>query len=1203
MQTEFIHLRVQSSYSFLESALTTEKIVELAVSYKMPAICLADKENLFSSLEFALYAVKKNLQPIHGVILNIQYDVDIFAEILLIAKDEIGYKNLLKLSSITFTKNDRKICNHITFEDLKEYQEGIIALCCYTDGIVGKCLIARDKEKAIIFAQNLQEIFGDRFYFEIMRHDLPEEQFIEDDYIKIASELSIPLVATNKVLFSEKNMHDAHDVLLCISAGVTKEYPDRKTVSENCYFKSPREMMELFADLPSAIENTVNLKERCCFAAHTNPPMLPNFATKDISETDLIRKEARDGLTLRLDTKFKSENIPMQNQEKIRQEYFARLDYELDIICSMDFAGYFLIVSDFIKWSKKQGILVGPGRGSGAGSVVAWSLLITDLDPIKFGLLFERFLNPERISMPDFDIDFCQERREEVINYVRSKYGNNRVGQIITFGKMQAKAVIKDVARVLSLPYKFADYLTELVPFSAVNPVTLEQAIREVPELANAAKGNGLYNLDGEVELIKLVLDTSLILEGLHRHSSTHAAGIVIAGTDLIDIVPVYKDTNSDMLVVGYSMKYCELAGLIKFDFLGLQTLTVITDCKKLLKEQNVEIDFNDMTFDDEKTYQMLCKGKGVGVFQFESVGMKDALRRLKPDSIHDLIALGALYRPGPMENIPTYIACKHKLQQPDYLHDLLRPILEETYGVVIYQEQVQRIAQILAGYTLGAADLLRRAMGKKIKAEMEQQEEIFVKGAVANKISEAQAKSIFATVAKFAGYGFNKAHAAAYGVISYQTAYLKANYPAEFLVACLNLELNNHDKINLFLQEAKDNNIKIIAPNINISTGYFSVCYRHESERLENSSASSHNPAIASEKIISNTNEKEVMGSCLSRNDVKGVINDVENNESEIQSAIVFALGAIKGITPNFGKLVADERAEKGIFKSIVNFIERLPPKVINSKVLENLIKAGCFDKLHDNRQQLLLSIPKLLAYSVSYHEEQESNQFSLIKVSSLSKQLLVPSDYADKNILAFYEFEAMGLFITNHPLAGYKEIFSKLNILSAADLHNNLPDGINRVTLAGVIQKKDARMSARGRFVTLVLSDPENIFELSIFSEEVLKDYVHLLNVKSLVVVNCDIIKDEGGIKLTAKSFSSIEDAVNNQHFDLQLYPRNDEELQQIIDMLSTRINNDEQSNAKATIYLQSKAVENFVAKIILQNKFFLQNQDFEILKDYTD
>ena len=487
----------------------------------------------------------------------------------------------------------------------------------------------------------------------------------------------------------------------------------------------------------------------------------------------------------------------------------------------------------------------------------------------------------------------------------------------------------------------------------------------------------------------------------------------------------------------------------------------------------------------------------------------------------------------------------------------------------MIYQEQVQRIAQILADYTLGAADLLRRAMGKKIKKEMEEQEEIFVKGAIANNISESQAKSIFATVAKFAGYGFNKAHAAAYGVISYQTAYLKANYLAEFLVACLNLELNNHDKINLFLQEAKDSGIKIIAPNINISEGYFSV-----------------KPVIPR----------------LDRGIQEISKDTVVKPRYDAGSTIIFALGAIKGVTPNFGKLVMDERKARGAFKSITDFIERLPPKSINSKLLENLIKSGCFDELHDNRLQLFSSISKLLAYSASYHAEQESNQFSLIKVSSLSPNILIASDYADNNTLAFYEFESMGLFISNHPLTQYQEIFSRLNILNIADLHNNLPDGANRINLAGVIQKKDSRMSARGRFVTLVLSDPENIFELSIFSEEVLKDYVHLLDVKSLVVVNCDIVKDEGGIKLTAKSFSSIEDAINNKQFELQLYPQNHEELRQIVTLLAARTNNGDQSNAKATIYLQSEDVKNFVAKITLPEKFFLQGQDFEILKGYS-
>lgn len=563
----FIHHRAQSSYSFLESALTIDSIIELTNKHKMPAICLADRGNLFGSLEFALACVKKGVQPIHGAIMNISYMPSEFAEILLIAKDEIGYQNLLRLVSDSFTKNDRRICNHISFEDLTKYNDGLIVLSCYTDGIIGKNLLAKNENAAIAWAAKLRNLFEDRFYFEIMRHNLPNEQSIEADYLKIASDLNIPLLATNKILFSDVNMHDAHDVLLCIAAGVTKENEHRKKASNNYYFKSSEEMLELFSDLPAALENTVNLAQRCAVMSHANPPMLPNFASLDISETDLIRKEAELGLLARLNTKFNTENIPASEHENIKQQYLTRLNYELGIICSMDFSGYFLIVSDFIKWSKEQGILVGPGRGSGAGSVVAWSLLITDLDPIKFGLIFERFLNPERISMPDFDIDFCQERREEVINYVRTKYGDNRVGQIITFGRLQAKAAIKDVSRVLGLPYKYADYLTELVPFNAVTPVTLGQAIKEVSELSAASKGKGLFHLSGQEELMEQVLRTSLILEGLHRHASTHAAGIVIAGKDLVEIVPVYKDVNSDMLVVQYSMKYAEIAGLIKFDF------------------------------------------------------------------------------------------------------------------------------------------------------------------------------------------------------------------------------------------------------------------------------------------------------------------------------------------------------------------------------------------------------------------------------------------------------------------------------------------------------------------------------------------------------------------------------------------------------------------------------------------------------------
>ncbi len=1200
MPVDFVHLRTQSSYSFLESALTIESIVELACKHKMPAICLADRGNLFGSLEFALNSSKAGVQPINGAIVNLAYVEGEFCEILLIAKDAIGYKNLLQLVSDSFTKNDRKICNHITFNDLVQYQEGLIILSGYTEGVVGKNLIAKKEEVAIYWATKLQSIFGDRFYFEIMRHNLVLEQAIEENYIKIASDLAIPLVATNKVLFSSINMHDAHDVLLCIAAGVNKEVDNRKRASTGCYFKSSKEMCELFKDLPQAIENTVNLAQRCHFMAHPNPAMLPNFTHQDINEIELIKQEAQAGLLSRLNIKFKWENTPSDRQESITAQYLERLNYELDIICGMDFSGYFLIVSDFIKWCKKQGIMVGPGRGSGAGSVVAWSLLITDLDPLKFGLLFERFLNPERISMPDFDIDFCQERREEVINYVRSKYGDNKVGQIITFGKMQAKAVIKDVSRVLGLPYKYAENLTELIPFNAVTPVTLKQAIHEVKELGLAARGKGLYNLEGQEELIKQVLETSLVLEGLHRHASTHAAGIVIAGRDLVEIVPVYKDQNSDMLIVQYSMKYAAIAGLIKFDFLGLQTLTVITKCLELLQKQHIEVDFTNSLFDDQKTYELLCEGNTVGVFQFESPGMESALRRLKPDSIQDIIALGALYRPGPMDNIPTYIACKHGLQQPDYLHEMLTPILEETYGVVIYQEQVLEIAKIIANYTLGGADLLRRAMGKKIKSEMEQQEEIFVKGAMQNNISRQQAQTIFATVAKFAGYGFNKAHASAYGVISYQTAYLKANFLAEFLVAYLNLELNNHDKINLFIQEARNNNIPVIPPNINLSTGYFNIV------------------------------------------------------DSE-QKSIVYALAGIKSVTLNFSKILEVEREKNGKFKSIIDFMERLPLKSINRKLLENLIKAGCFDQLNNNRNQLLLSIPKLLAYAASYHTEQISNQFSLIKVNTASGQILVEVSAIDNTDVSLHEFEVLGLFLTMHPLSKYHDLLSRLNVLTSLTLGKDIEHGSKPIKIAGIIQKKDSRMSGRGRFITLQLSDQFGIFELTIYSEEVLKSFVHLLNVQSLVIAHCDLFKDAGGVRLIARSFTTIDEIINASHSEIKLYPQNPRELEKIVNLLKSRAphqskvpaaslnsgeyNNDiysndspnwnvkpggstrsrdilhehanslqfcgansgEQQSIQLILFLKVKQDNNFVAKIYLPKIFHLAPEDFISLQPF--
>lgn len=1118
MVAKFIHLRVQSSYSMLQSALKIEKIISRCKDLSMPAVAVSDRNNLFGMLEFSTYACKSGIQPIHGAILTIQ-DSEKIGDILVLAKNHTGYSNLLKLVSGIYTDPDFKNSHNISIQTLQKYSEGLIALSAYTDGLVGKSILDGEIDSAKNYIQKFKNIFGDRFYMEIMRHGFAAEQRIEKKYVELACEFEVPLVATNNALFENIDMHEAHDVLLCIAAGLTKEHTDRKMASNQCYFKSAEEMSALFIDMPEALENTINIAKRCSSIAETSEPMLPSFDASSC-ESDVLRKQSVDGLLKRLEDKFKNENLSEEAQKSVTKIYMDRLDYELKIICEMNFAGYFLIVSDFIKWSKLNGISVGPGRGSGAGSIIAWSLLITDPDPIRFGLIFERFLNPERVSMPDFDIDFCQERREEVIKYVRDKYGYGRVGQIITFGKMQAKAVIKDVARVLGLRYEYADYLTELVPFNAVNPVTLEQALREVAELKQAASGGGLYNLDGEAELIKQVLDTALTLEGLHRHVSVHAAGIVIGAKNLIDILPLYKDPSGEMLIVQYSMKYAEAAGLVKFDFLGLQTLTVIAKCIELLKKKGIEIDLPNLSLTDKKTYELLSKGDGAGVFQFESVGMRDTLRRMKPDCVEDLIALGALYRPGPMDNIPTYIARKHGKEQPDYLHPLLEPILKETYGVIIYQEQVLAIAQVLAGYSLGAADLLRRAMGKKIKAEMEAQEQLFISGAEKNNVDSEQAKSIFSTVEKFAGYGFNKAHATSYGIISYQTAYLKANHPTEFLVACLNLDINDSEKINLFMQEAKLHDINVLAPDVNISSGHF---------------------------IIEDGN-------------------------------IVFPLGAIKNVTISFGDLVNSERKNKP-FKSIIDFVERMPSKSVNKRSLENLIKAGCFDKLHPNRNSLLSSIPNLLSHHNLHHREKEAMQIRLMPEPQ--DHILVTAEDFSNEEKSFMEFDVAGTFFSYHPLDDYTDILKENKIVDVDYIRNKMPERSSHIKIAGVIQKKDSRMSARGRFITLTISDPSGNIDVTIFSEEILKNFVHLLDIKSKVVISCDAFKDEGGVRLTATAFTSLDDVMKRTVHVIKLAPQNADELEKMLKLI---IDNKQTSEVNTKIEILLNSGDEFAVKVQL-------------------
>ncbi|MCE2927726.1 MAG: DNA polymerase III subunit alpha, partial [Rickettsiales bacterium] len=774
-EPSFVHLRVHSAYSLLEGAIHIKDLVKWAKAEKMPAVAIADHANLFGSLEFSLAAMESGIQPIMATILYLQPKIEAKPgqharpdQLLAIAKNETGWKNLLALSSLSYLEPVNGNAPQLSMKQLAEHTEGLIILTGGIHGSTGKSLLAGRDAQAEAHLLELASLFPGHLYIELMRHGMAQERQIEGRLLDLAYKHHLPIVATNDAYFMREEQFEAHDAFLCIADGSYVSEDNRRRLTPEHRLKSAEEMQKIFADLPEALVNSVHIAKRCSFVAKSHAPMLPNFSKDGISEADLLREEARSGLDVRI------RDHAIQNTAAYRE----RLEFEIETIINMKFPGYFLIVSDFIKWSKAQGIPVGPGRGSGAGSLVAWALSITDLDPLRYGLLFERFLNPQRVSMPDFDIDFCQDRREEVIHYVQQKYGRERVAQIITFGKLQARAVLRDVGRVLQMPYPQVDRICKLVPANPANPVTLAEAIEIEPALK--------ANIEQDETVSKLV-DISLKLEGLNRHASTHAAGLVIGDRPLSELVPLYRDPKSEMPVVQYSMKYAESAGLVKFDFLGLKTLSVLVAAVKMIAQKGIAIDLLKLPEGDPKTYALLGKGDAVGVFQMESAGMRDTLKKLKPDCLEDLIALVSLYRPGPMDNIPTYIARKHRHEKPEYLHPLLEKVLTETFGVIIYQEQVMQIAQLLAGYSLGEADLLRRAMGKKIKSEMEAQRDIFVSRAVERGIEKAQAKSIFDLIAKFAEYGFNKSHAAAYAVIAYQTAYLKANHPVEFYAASMN--------------------------------------------------------------------------------------------------------------------------------------------------------------------------------------------------------------------------------------------------------------------------------------------------------------------------------------------------------------------------------------------------------------------------------
>jgi DNA polymerase-3 subunit alpha len=1020
-ELDFVHLHVHSSYSLLEGALPIGRLAELAKADKQPALALTDTDNMFGALEFSEKMAGSGIQPIVGCALAVDFaDTDRgrngvappHPRIVLLASREEGYRRLMRLNSRAFLETPPNEQPHLKLEWLSGETGGIIALTGGPSGPLDAAILAGQSHLAESRLATLAALFGDRLYIEIQRHGTASQRNTEPMLLDLAYKAALPLVATNEPFFGTAQDYEAHDALICIAEGRLIAEADRRQLTAEHRFKTRAEMKALFADLPEALASTVEIAQRCAFRPRTHQPILPRFTTGDVADEAVeLRKRAEAGLTDRIARHGLAANIS-------EQDYRDRLQFELGVIEGMKYPGYFLIVSDFIQFAKTEGIPVGPGRGSGAGSLVSYALTITDLDPMRFGLLFERFLNPERVSMPDFDIDFCQDRRDEVIRYVQKRYGRDQVAQIITFGTLQARGVLRDVGRVLQMPYGQVDKLCKLVPQNPAAPVTLAKAIDEEPRLqAEAARD----------PVVKRAFNIAKKLEGLNRHASTHAAGIVIGDRALSELVPLYRDPKSDMPVTQFNMKWVEQAGLVKFDFLGLKTLTVLQTAVRLLKRRGVEVDLAQIPLDDKKTYDLLSRAEAVGIFQLESQGMRRALLDMRPDRFEDIIALVALYRPGPMANIPTYCARKHNMEKPDYIHPKLEPILRETFGVIVYQEQVMQAAQMLSGYSLGEADLLRRAMGKKIRSEMEQQRSRFITGCVERQISKSQADSIFELLERFADYGFNKSHAAAYALVAYQTAYMKANYPVEFLAASMSLDMGNTDKLAEFRSEAERLGIKLNPPAINRS----------------------------------------------------GLEFDVEGN------TIIYALAALKGVGRQAVESILGARERP--FKDLADFAARFNPRAVNKRVLESLAAAGAFDMFEQNRARVFAAVDTMLGRAQHTHEAVSVGQSELFGGAAQPEALNLPALEAWLPAERLRrEYEAVGFFLSGHPLDDYAAALKRMKVLSWIEFCNSVKAGATAGRVAATVVSRAERRTKTGNKMGIIgLSDPSGHYEAVVFSE----------------------------------------------------------------------------------------------------------------------
>jgi DNA polymerase III subunit alpha len=1076
----FVHLHVHSSYSLLEGALPIARLVELAKGDKQAALALTDTDNMFGALEFSEKLAGEGIQPIVGCALAIDFgdadhgvrhvaNVQERQRIVLLAARAEGYRNLMRLNSRAFLETPANEPPRLKFEWLQGSIDGIIAFTGGPGGPLDGPIAAGQSALARARLEALLNLFGDSLYIELQRHGVSRERATEPVLIDFAYTKGLPLVATNEPYFATAQDHEAHDALICIAEGRLIAETDRHQINVEHRFKTRAEMIELFSDLPESLQHTIEVAQRCAFRPQTRQPILPRFTTGKIDIADEsveLRKRAEEGLQRRLAACGLASNTN-------EADYRARLDFELEVIQRMKYAGYFLIVADFIQWAKAQGIPVGPGRGSGAGSLVAYALTITDLDPIRFSLLFERFLNPERVSMPDFDIDFCQDRRDEVIRYVQERYGRDQVAQIITFGTLQARGVLRDVGRVLQMPYGQVDKLCKLVPQNPTNPITLVRAIADEPKLQAEAEND---------PVVKRAFAIAQKLEGLNRHASTHAAGIVIGDRPLSELVPLYRDPKSDMPVTQFNMKWVEQAGLVKFDFLGLKTLTVLQTALGLVKRRGINMDLSTIPLDDKNTYDLLARAEAVGVFQLESAGMRRALLDMRPDRFEDIIALVALYRPGPMANIPTYCARKHGLEVPDYIHPKLETVLKETFGVIVYQEQVMQAAQILAGYSLGEADLLRRAMGKKIRKEMEAQRSRFVSGCMESGIDRAQADAIFDLLERFAEYGFNKSHAAAYALVAYQTAYMKANYPVEFLAASMTLDMGNTDKLAEFRDEAERLGIKVNAPSVNRSDVTF----------------------------------------------------EVEDN------TIIYALAALKGVGTQAVESIAGARKQR-LFIDLADFATRINPRTVNKRVLESLAAAGAFDAFEPNRARVFAGVDVLLGCAQHAHETAVIGQSELFGGATKREPIQLPQVetwFPAERLKR--EYEAIGFFLSGHPLDDYAAVLKKLRVQSWAEFDRAVRNGATAGKVAGTVVSRQERRTRTGNKMGIIgLSDPSGTYEAVIFSEG-LSEYRDLLEPGKAVLLLLFAEVQGDDVRARVQSVESLDSAAANLQKSLRVFLR---------------------------------------------------------------